>query len=300
LEPSEQDLHGIDLVIADIQDIGTRYYTYAYTIGLMMRACGRAGIECWVCDRPNPLGGLVMEGNVVLPDMESFVGMQPLATRHGMTLGELATFFNQYTEWTCNLQVVPMQGWLRSMWFDQTGVPWVMTSPNMPTLDTAIVYPGQCLLEGTNMSEGRGTTRPFELFGAPYVDAQDFVKTLNAYEVEGARWRAVSFKPMFQKHAGEVCRGAQLHVTDRDHFRSLDASLCILAAMQRYTEQGYGWRAQAYEFVQDRSAIDLLLGDPVLSKAIEAGEDPHKLFAQMNSARSAFEDQRADCLMYGG
>ena len=241
-----------------------------------------------------------MEGNVVLPQMESFVGMQPLATRHGMTLGELATFFNRYTDWTCQLEVVPMKGWSRSMWFDQTGVKWVMPSPNMPTLQTAIVYPGQCLLEGTNMSEARGTTRPFELFGAPYVDAQELVGALNDYEVPGAAWRAVSFKPMFQKHAGQVCRGAQLHVTDREAFRSVLGSLCILAVMQRYTDQGYGWRAQAYEFVQDRAAIDLLLGDPALSEAIEAGEDPRLLFERMNSARGEFEDRRDQCLMYGG
>ena len=298
LEPTPEQVADLDIVICDIQDIGTRYYTYAYTIGLMMKVCGTVDTTCWILDRPNPLGGEVLEGNVVLPDCVSFVGMQPLATRHGMTIGELAGFFDRFGGWSCDFEVIQMRGWARSMWYDQTGVPWVMPSPNMPTLDTAIVYPGQCLIEGTNLSEARGTTRPFELFGAPYVDAQAFARKLTEYELPGVAFRAVSFKPMFQKHAHAICRGVQAHVTDRDAFRSLDMSLCVLAACLELFPDGFGWREQAYEFVEDVPAIDLLLGDARVRQQLEAGEDPLVVSAEMARARASFEEQRLACLLY--
>jgi len=177
-------------------------------------------------------------------------------------------------------------------------VPWVMPSPNMPTLDTAIVYPGQCLIEGTNLSEARGTTRPFELFGAPYVDAQAFARKLTEYELPGVAFRSVSFKPMFQKHAHAICRGVQAHVTDRDTFRSLDMSLCVLAACLELFPDGFGWREQAYEFVEDVPAIDLLLGDARVRQQLEAGEDPLVVSAEMARARASFEEQRLACLLY--
>lgn len=298
LAPSAQHLQDLDIVLADIQDIGTRYYTYAYTVGLMMQACGEQDVAVWVLDRPNPLGGEVLEGNVVLPECVSFVGMKPLATRHGMTLGELARLFNAEFGWSCELEVIPMKGWKRSMWFDETGLPWVMPSPNMPTLQTAVVYPGQCLLEGTNLSEARGTTRPFELFGAPYLDPIAFVEAMRAHELEGVALRAVSFKPMFQKHAHAICRGAQLHVTDRDRFRSLEVSLCILSVCLELAPEEFGWREQAYEFVEDVPAIDLLLGDVAVRQALEAGENPREVFAQMARERSEFEALRAQYLSY--
>lgn len=298
LEPTPQELDGLDVVICDIQDIGTRYYTYAYTIGLMMKACGAAGVSCWVLDRPNPLGGEVLEGNVVLPELGSFVGMQPLATRHAMTLGELTRFFDRFCGWSCELEVIAMQGWRRHMRYDQTGVPWVMPSPNMPTLETALLYPGQCLLEGTNLSEGRGTTRPFELFGAPYLDAPALYKRLSAYELPGVAYRVVSFKPMFQKHAGQLCRGLQLHITDAQALRSLTLSLCILSACLELSPEDFGWREQAYEFVDDQLAIDLLLGDSAMRVALEDGIDPREVADQMALERAEFEAQRAQCLLY--
>ena len=249
-------------------------------------------------DRPNPLGGEVLEGNIVHPECVSFVGMKPLATRHGMTLGELARLFDAEFGWSCELQVIAMSGWKRSMWFDETGLPWVMPSPNMPTLDTAIVYPGQCLLEGTNMSEARGTTRPFELFGAPYIDSVKLGERMNKFGLAGAAFRTVSFKPMFQKHAHAICRGLQVHVTDRDAFHSLEFSLCLIAACLEVAPDGFGWREQAYEFVDDVPAIDLLLGDLEVRKQLEAGGDPREIFAAMASDREAFEAQRAEFLIY--
>ncbi len=298
LQPSPDDLDGLDVVIADMQDIGARYYTYIYTIGLMMDACGDAGIDVWVLDRPNPIGGRAVEGNVVLDEYRSFVGMQPLAVRHGMTAGEAAQFFDRFAGWDCDLTVIPMQGWKRSMWFDETGLPWVMPSPNMPTLDTATVYPGQCLLEGTNASEARGTTRPFEFFGAPYVDAVDLQQKLEEYELPGCRFRQVSFRPKFQKHADTTCAGLQVHVTERDRFESLTMSFCILSALWSLYPGEFRWREEAYEFVEDQLAIDLLLGDPILRKGIEDGQDPIELAHATGSRRAEFDERRAACLLY--
>lgn len=299
LRPTAADLDGIDLLIADIQDIGSRYYTYVYTIGLTMQACGEVGVPVWVLDRPNPLGGTCVEGNVVMQEYVSFVGMQPLAVRHAMTSGELAHFFNRFGGWTCDLTVIEMQGWRRNMWFDETGLPWVMPSPNMPTLQTAIVYPGQCLLEGTNVSEGRGTTRPFELFGAPYVDAAELRDELNAFDLPGVRFREVSFRPKFQKHGDQTCAGVQMHVTDRERFRSLTASFAVLSTFLKLYPDDFRWREEAYEFVKDRLAIDLLLGDPILRKGLEDGQDPHELANAIGESRREFDERRASCLLYG-
>jgi uncharacterized protein YbbC (DUF1343 family) len=297
LTPTAADLDGMDLLIADLQDIGARYYTFCYTIGLVMKACGEVGVPVWVLDRPNPINGVTMEGNIVDPSCTSFVGLQPLPTRHAMTMGELALFFERFGGWRCELEIVPMKGWRRGMWFDQTGLPWVMPSPNMPTLDTATVYPGQCLLEGTEMSEARGTTRPFELFGAPWIDAAALKANLDAAGIAGCAWRLASFKPMFQKHAGKICRGLQLHVTDRDVFRSLDASIAILSACYALFPE-FAWRTRAYEFVDQIPAIDLLLGHPSLRAAIEAGEDARALMRAHTPAHDEFLKRRDACLIY--
>jgi len=297
LQPTADDLADLDIVIADIQDIGARYYTYAYTVGLMMQACGKAGVEVWVLDRPNPITGVAMEGNIVQDALRSFVGMQPLMTRHGMTLGELAHFFHKYCAWECDYEVIAMKGWRRAMWFDETGLPWVMPSPNMPTLETAIVYPGQCLLEGTTLSEARGTTRPFELFGAPGVDAVRLRERLLGYKLPGVQFRLASFRPMFQKHANATCAGLQLHVTDRDRFESVATSYAIIAALLSDFED-FGWREKAYEFVDDILAIDLLIGDISRREALEAGEDPVEVARAADPMRAEFLERRASCLLY--
>lgn len=298
LRPEPGAVEDLDVLLADIQDVGARYYTYASTVGLAMDVCGDVDTEVWVLDRPNPLGGRTVEGNCVSPDLRSFVGTQPIPNRHGMTLGELARFFNRYGGWTCELEVVEMRGWERSMWYDETGLPWVMPSPNMPTLDTATVYPGLCLLEGTNASEGRGTTRPFELFGAPYVDGHRLRERLASFDFEGVRFRATAFRPMFQKHAGETCHGVQLHVTDRDAFRSMSVGYAVVSALCREWPEAFDWRREPYEFVDDELAIDLLVGDRELRKAIEAGEDPEELFRAARSGRGDFEERRRHCLLY--
>lgn len=298
LRPEPGTVEDLDVLLADIQDVGARYYTYASTVGLAMDVCGDVDTEVWVLDRPNPLGGRTVEGNCVSPDLRSFVGTQPIPNRHGMTLGELARFFNRYGGWTCELEVVEMRGWERSMWYDDTGLPWVMPSPNMPTLDTATVYPGLCLLEGTNASEGRGTTRPFELFGAPYVDGPRLRERLASFDFEGVRFRTTAFRPMFQKHAGETCHGVQLHVTDRDAFRSMPVGYAVVSALCREWPEAFDWRREPYEFVDDELAIDLLVGDRELRKAIEAGEDPEELLRAARSGRGDFEERRRHCLLY--
>lgn len=298
LAPTQDDLVGIDLLVADIQDIGARYYTYVYTIGMTMEACGRAGVPVWVLDRPNPINGVAVEGNTVLPGYKSFVGMQPIAVRHGMTSGELAHYFNRFGGWSCDLRVIEMRGWERHMWYEDTGLPWVMPSPNMPTNDTAAVYCGQCLLEGTNLSEARGTTRPFELFGAPYVDARELKAALHRYRLPGVIFREVSFRPKFQKHANVTCAGLQLHVTDRNAYDNLSTSFAILIECNRLYPNDFSWREEAYEFVKDRLAIDLLLGDPILRKGIEDAQDPVELSQSVGSGRQEFDQLRQECLLY--
>lgn len=297
LQPTAKDLDGLDIVIADIQDIGSRYYTYAYTIGLMMQACGKAGVEVWVLDRPNPITGVGLEGNIVQDAMRSFVGMQPLMTRHGMTLGELAHFFARYCDWTCEYEVIELKGWRREMWFDETGLPWVMPSPNMPTLETAIVYPGQCLIEGTTLSEARGTTRPFELFGAPGIDPVALRERMLEFELPGVQYRLASFRPMFQKHANATCSGLQLHVTDRNSFESVATSYAIISALLEQFD-GFGWREKAYEFVDDILAIDLLIGDVARREALEAGQNPVEVAHSEDPMRAEFLERRLSCLLY--
>ena len=298
LQPDAAHLDDLDTVICDIQDVGARYYTYVYTIGLMMDACGRSDVSVLILDRPNPINGVDVEGNVVLDAMRSFVGMQPVAVRHGMTAGELAQFFNRYCGWECDFEVVAMDGWKRAMWFDDTGLPWVMPSPNMPTLDTATVYPGQCILEGTNLSEGRGTTRPFELFGAPFVDAAGLVEDMSNYGLEGVAFRATAFRPTFQKHARSTCHGLQLHVTDRDRFSSVATTYAIIASMLKRHRDAFTWRTEVYEFVSDRLAIDLLFGDKEIRAALESGASPLELVESMANERAEFESYREACLLY--
>lgn len=298
LRPSREAVADLDVVIADIQDVGARYYTYASTVGFMMEACGRVGTEVWVLDRPNPIRGDIVEGNVVGEGYRSFVGTQPLANRHGMTVGELAHFYDRFGGWSCDLEVVEMEGWRRSMWYDETGLPWVMPSPNMPTLETAIVYPGLCLLEGLEVSEGRGTTRPFELFGAPYVNARELRDRLRELAIPGAAWREVAFRPMFQKHAGRTCRGVQLHVTDRDAFASMAAGYAAVGALAEVGGEAFGWRTETYEFVDDRLAIDLLVGDPELRRRIVGGEDPMALDRAAAESTERFLERRGECLLY--
>jgi len=270
-EPSDAMLRNLDAVVIDLQDVGSRYYTFIWTMALVMRACARRGVRVVVLDRPNPLGGAILEGNVADPTFASFVGLYPLAIRHGLTIGEIASYLNEHHRIGCRLTVVPMRGWRRRMLWEDTGLPWVPPSPNMPTLDTALVYPGGCLVEGTNLSEGRGTTRPFEWIGAPYLDADRYAAALERERLPGVRFRPARFQPTFHKWAGKLCGGVQIHVTDAARFKPFLTGLAEIAVARRLAPRGFEWRRPPYEFERKRMPIDILCGTDTIRRAIEKG-----------------------------
>ncbi|MBU1244311.1 DUF1343 domain-containing protein [Myxococcota bacterium] len=280
LTPRPEHFEGVDLLVCDLLDVGSRYYTFVNSVVFAVEAAARAGVESLVLDRPNPLGGVHIEGPLLEPGYGSFVGLVPVPVRHGLTLAELVCFaFVHRGGNPVNLPgIVPCEGWKRALWWDQTGLPWVLPSPNMPTLDTATVYPGACLIEGTTLSEGRGTTRPFELFGAPGLDGTKLAEAIGP--VPGAILRPLMFKPTFQKHAGQVCGGVQIHVTDRAHFRSWNLMIHAFSAILNLWPDRFGWRTDAYEFVREIPAFDLLAGSSAVREALEHGVDPDELIAE--------------------
>jgi uncharacterized protein YbbC (DUF1343 family) len=267
--PSAEMLRDLDVLVVDLQDAGSRIYTFIYTMANCLVAAGRADVRVVVCDRPNPIGGLGVEGPMLRHGFESFVGQYPIPMRHGMTIGELARLFNDEFGIGAALEVVTMQGWHRGMYHDATGLPWVMPSPNMPTLDTAIVYPGTVLFEGTNLSEGRGTTRPFELVGAPWIVAERFAETMNHLSLPGAFFRPASFEPTFQKHARVACGGCQVHVLDRERFRPVETGVALLAAFRSVDPERFRWRDPPYEYENERLPIDILAGSDELRHHLE-------------------------------
>ena len=299
LHPPADVLDDLDVLVVDLQDIGSRYYTYAVTMRYCLEACARAGVAVVVLDRPNPLGGELVEGPVLSGACRSFVGGYPVPVRHGLTLAELARLATDDGV-DVELETVPMEGWRRRMWFDQTGLPWVMPSPNMPTLDTAAVYPGSCLLEATNLSEGRGTTRPFELLGAPWLDGARLAAELEELQFKGVQFRVVRFAPAFHKHRGRTCGGIQLHVLDRNRFQPFATGVAVLQEARRLSGDHFGWRQAPYEFVGDRPAIDLLTGGPEVRMALDAGESPLSLQAEWDRACRAFRVRRRGILLYPG
>lgn len=298
LTPSPSQLEGLDLLVVDLMDVGARYYTFAATAIRLLPVAAEAGVQVVVADRPNPLGGLVMEGNLILPGQESFVGEISVPSRHGMSLGELCRLARAERSIDVDLRVIPARGWRREQYWDETGLPWVLPSPNMPTLETALVYPGACLVEGTNFSEGRGTTRPFELIGAPFLEPEPFAARLNRRNLPGVAFRPVSFVPAFQKHAGRLCGGVQLHVTDRHSFPPVRTGLELLAAARESAPEAFAWRREPYEFVADRPAIDLLAGGPGWRQALEEGADPAEIAADWPADLAEFAPRREPHLLY--
>lgn len=298
LAPRQELLRNLDALVIDLQDIGSRYYTFIYTMALCMREAAQAGVQVIVLDRPNPIDGVHLEGNIREDEFSSFVGMFPLPARHGMTTGELARYFNKTFQLNCDLVVIPMRGWRRSMWWDDTGLPWVIPSPNMPTVSTATVYPGMCLLEGTNMSEGRGTTHPFEIFGAPWLDPFRLAERLNSIGLPGVRFRPHYFMPTFQKHAGKVCGGAELHVTVRGEFEPYRTGLWIVKVARDMDPEKFDWRRETYEFVSDRLAIDLLAGSARYRELVESGGDIDEWGAEWEEPLREFAKTREEFLLY--
>ncbi|HUG54958.1 MAG TPA: DUF1343 domain-containing protein [Vicinamibacteria bacterium] len=297
-EPTERMLADLDVIVVDLQDVGCRIYTFVYTMANCMRAARAHGKRVVVCDRPNPLGGEAVAGNVLDPAFASFVGQYPLPTRHGMTAGELARVFNERFGIGCLLEVVPMEGWRREMWMDDTDAPWVMPSPNMPTLDTATVFPGAVHLEGTQMSEGRGTTRPFELAGAPYVEAEDYARRLNGLGLPGVHYRSTVFQPTFQKHAGKGCGGVQIHVLDREAFEPVISGVAVVkTAYDMYTRE-FRWKEPPYEYVYDRNPFDVISGTAALRAAIERGDSLESIESSWRNGLEAFRRDRLPYLLY--
>jgi uncharacterized protein YbbC (DUF1343 family) len=241
---------------------------------------------------------VLVEGPTLQPGYESFVGLHPIATRHGMTMGELARLYQAERGLTGELRVIPCEGWRREMDFDQTGLPWVLPSPNMPTMETAFVYPGQCLLEGTNLSEGRGTTRPFELSGAPWIDSRKLSERLREEKLPGVLFRPSWFRPTFQKFAGQTCGGVQVHVIDRDGFQPVRTGLAVLAAFRELSGEAFAWRREPYEFVADRPAIDLLFGSDRERQALEAGRAVTEIASVWEAEEEAFRRRRRQFLLY--
>lgn len=297
-EPTEAMLKDLDVVVFDMQDVGCRIYTFAYTMANCMRAARKFGRKVIVCDRPNPINGVDVAGNVLEAEHASFVGQFPIPTRHGMTLGELAWMFNQHFELNCDLEVVKMQGWQRDLWHDQTDAPWVMPSPNMPTLDSATVFPGTVHFEGTQLSEGRGTTRPFELVGAPYVNSEEYARHLNDLNLPGVFFRSCIFRPTFQKHAGVSCGGVQVHVTDRNTFESVIAGVAMVKTAHDLYPTKFHWKEPPYEYVFDRNPFDVIAGSSSVRGAIEKGIALEDIQQSWNEGLNAFKQTREGYLLY--
>jgi uncharacterized protein YbbC (DUF1343 family) len=298
LSPAAAHLSQIDVLVFDVQDIGARYYTYGATMALCMRAARPAGVKVVVLDRPNPIGGLQMEGGGLDPGLENFCGLYPVPQRHALTIGELARLYNDTFGIGCELEVLACEGWRREQYYDECDLPWVMPSPNMPTLDTAIVYPGMCLLEGTNLSEGRGTTRPFELFGAPFIDGSALANEIRRYDVPGVLLRPCTIEPMFHKFAGQRCGAVQLHVTDRRAFQSYRTGLAVLVAVKRLWPEAFAWRTEPYEFRGDVPAIDLLTGRRAVREAIDAGADLDAVMQIACTGTETYDAGRSEALLY--
>lgn len=300
LHPTEEMLEGLDVLVVDLQDVGARYYTYAATMAYAMRTAARAGVRVMVLDRPNPLGGREqdVEGPAIQEGWYSFVGAFDMPMRHGLTIGEYARYVRSLENIDVELEVVEMEGWRREMAFEETGLPWVLPSPNMPTMDTAWIYPGQCLLEGTNLSEGRGTTRPFELVGAPYLHGRAWADAASLHVGPGVFLRPTAIKPMFQKHAAKSCGAVQVHVTDRAAVRSVRLTCALMAAARELAPDAFGWRTERYEYVSDRLAIDLLFGSDVPRRMLESGATAEEVVATFGEDEAAFRERRRPSLLY--
>lgn len=288
-KPGAAMLRDVDVMVIDLQDVGARYYTFIWTASLIMEACMESGKAVVILDRPNPIAGTTMEGPVGRPEYRSFVGLHSLPARHGMTIGEIALYLRAVLYPTLDLTVIPLKGWRRRMWFDHTGLPWVLPSPNMPTLDTATVYPGMCLLEGTNLSEGRGTTRPFEIFGAPFVNPDKLEKRLRLCRLPGVFFRPVFFQPTFQKYAGSLCGGCQIHVLDRAMFKPFLIGAAIVKAIHELYPDDFSWKQPPYEYEEHLLPIDILAGSDCFRKDIESGASLRQMASSWHSDCSRFD-----------
>jgi len=296
--PTEEMVAGLDTFVVDLQDVGCRIYTYTYTMANCMIAAAKFGKRVIVCDRPNPITGVHVEGNVTEKEFTSFVGQYELPTRPGMTIGEMAKMFNEHFGIGCELEVVEMDGWRREMWFEDTGLPWVIPSPNIPTVDTCVVFPATVHLEGTELSEGRGTTKPFELNGAPYIDAHDWAEVLNAFDFPGVKFRHAYFEPSFSEFTGQTCAGVQLHITDREAFTPVIVGIAMVKTAHDIYPNEFQWRQNEYEYEFGKNAFDVVCGTDTIRKAIESGSPVQTVEQAWRDGLNQFKDARKKYLLY--
>ena len=296
--PDPAWMEDLDVLLIDLVDVGTRVYTFAQTAAYCLETAAAAGVRVVVLDRPNPIGGLAVEGNLLQPDCASFVGLYPIPMRHGFTMGELCRFMARFMEPKPELDVIPATGWRRDMYFAETGLPWVLPSPNMPTPETAWVYPGQVLLEGANISEGRGTTRPFQLCGAPFIDGPGLAEALTGRDLPGAIFRAADFEPTFHKFRGEVCHGVEIHPVDPRSFKPYLTTLTLLEILLARYPGTFAWRPPPYEYETERLPMDLLIGDRDVRMALENGVEAAALAERWRPAFDRFLEERREVLLY--
>jgi uncharacterized protein YbbC (DUF1343 family) len=297
-EPSLEALEKIDVLLIDLQDVGTRIYTYTTTIGLCLEAAARAAVKVVVLDRPNPINGAQIEGNVLEPAFRSFVGRYPVPMRHGLTAGEFARFVCAVANLDCDLDVVSMRGWRRGRRFDDLGLHWVYPSPNMPTWETALLYPGMVLLEGTNISEGRGTTMPFQLFGAPFLNRKRFLEELKKPGLDGVTFRPVTYEPAFDKYRGEPCFGFQIHITDKDRFKPYRMGLALLQTLGLTHPERFRWLDPPYEYEREKLPIDILIGSGAVRRRVEQGQDLDKIESDWEQQLREYREKREPSLLY--
>jgi uncharacterized protein YbbC (DUF1343 family) len=297
-EPTAEMLAGLDALVIDLQDVGTRIYTYIYTMANCLKAARRHDLPVIVCDRPNPIGGAAVEGPMLEPGFESFVGQYPIPMRHGMTIGELARLFNEHFGIGAKLEVVAMPDWDRASFHDDNGLPWVLPSPNIPTLDSAIVYPGTVLFEGTNVSEGRGTTKPFELVGAPWIEPETFAHHMNLEGLPGVYFRPALFEPTFHKHRDTPCGGCQVHITDRRTIRPVETGVALLQAFRDLGHDHFQWREPPYEYEYLLAPIDILCGSSEVRERLEHGEHARDIAKDWDAAVEPFMKLRRSFLLY--
>jgi len=299
-KPTPEILENIDALVIDLQDVGARYYTFIWTAKLCMEACAENNKKLIILDRPNPINGIDIEGNLLKKEFRSFVGLYEIPIRHGLTIGELLTVINAEEKTRCDLEVIKAEGWRRDTWFDETDLPWVMPSPNMPTLDTATVYPGACLLEATSLSEGRGTCRPFEICGAPGIDPYVLSDKLNNIKLPGVFFRPIYFEPTFNKHARKICGGVQVHVTDRTTFKPVKTYVWIIGSIKKLFPKTFSWKEPPYEYEFKKMPVDILWGDGSLREALDEKETNEAVFIKFfeNPENEAFYNRIKKYFLY--
>lgn len=297
-EPTEEMLADVDDIVVDLQDVGCRIYTFVYTMANCMRAAKKYGKRVVVCDRPNPINGNDIEGNITEDEFTSFVGQFALPTRHGMTICELAKMFNEHFGIGCELEIVEMENWSREMWGDETGLPWVLPSPNIPDVDTCVVFPATVHIEGTELSEGRGTTLPFFLNGAPFIDSYDWASALRKFDLPGVAFREAYFRPTFCEFAGETCGGVQIHITDREIFKPVITGIAMVKTAYDIYSDKFQWRQNAYEYEFDKNPIDVICGTDKIRKAIENGTAISDIEASWTKEIEGFTNSRKEFLLY--